>query len=149
MQGFLVESDISIVNLISLIMGVRDNIAALQHGSLRVKRSPLLSVLIHHSSGIKYNGVRGLAIWHCVRSFLQPDDLPVCKFTAIVHERHCPNGSTDIPWAPSWLLDLATVDFDLNSMRACEAAEERDLHVWNHRRSVNYQAFYRDEFIGI
>jgi hypothetical protein len=57
MQGFLVESDISIAHLISLIMGVRDNIAALQHGSLRVKRSPLLSVLIHHSSGVKYDSI--------------------------------------------------------------------------------------------
>src|SRR6267154_3413275 len=90
-----------------------------------------------------------LAIGHRIGSLLQPDDLPVCKFTAVVHEGHRPYTSTNVSWAPSWLFDFATVDFDLDGMRAGEAAEEGNLHVWNHRRGTNDQAFYRDELVGI
>jgi hypothetical protein len=95
------------------------------------------------------DGVRCLTIRDRIRRFLQPNDLSVGEFAAVVDEGHGTDGATDISWAASGFFDLASVDFHLHSVLAGEAAEEGYFHVWNDGGCANDETFDAHELVGV
>ena len=93
--------------------------------------------------------MRSLAIGYGIGSFLQPDNLPVGKFTTIVNKRHGTDCTTNISWTASWFIDFTSIDFDLLGMVASETAEEGDFHVRDNRGRSNDKTLDTDEFVGI
>jgi hypothetical protein len=76
---------------------------------------------------------RCLPIWDHVGRLLQLDNLAVCNLAAVVDQRQCADGCADVARARNRLVDLTAVDFDLDGVVTCEAAEKGDFHTRNDR----------------
>ena len=66
-----------------------------------------------------------------------------------MYERHRANGCTDVARTTARFFDLAAVDFDLDSMGAGEAPEERHFHVWDDGSGADDETLDADELVGI
>ncbi len=83
----------------------------------------------------------GLTIRYSVWGFLQSYGLSIREFAAVVDQGHRPNGRADFPGTATRFVDFASVDFDLDSMVACETTEEGDFHVWDDGGGADDQSF--------
>jgi hypothetical protein len=72
-----------------------------------------------------------------VGCFLKANHLTVRKLAAVVDEGHRADGGTNVAGTPGGLFDFAAINFDLHGMRAGEAPEKGDFHVWNDWRRAN------------
>ena len=66
-----------------------------------------------------------------------------------MHKRERAHGSADVAWATRGLGYFSAVDFDLDRVRAGEAAEEGDFHIGDDGGGANDEAFDRDELICV
>ena len=93
--------------------------------------------------------MRGLAVGNSVWRLLQADDLTVGKFATVVDERHGANGPAYVSRTTRRFVDLAAVDLGLDSVVACETAEEGDFHVRNDWCCTDDQAFNAHQLVSV
>jgi hypothetical protein len=93
--------------------------------------------------------VRRLTIRNSVGRFLQADYLTVRKLAAVVHEGHRADGGTHIAGTPRWLFDFAAVDLDLHGVRAGEAPEKGNFHIWDDGCRADNEAFNAYQLVGV
>lgn len=93
--------------------------------------------------------MRRLTIGNRIWGLLKANDLSVRELASVVDERHRTHGSTDVTRAAGRFVDLATVDFDLDGVRAGETTEEGSFHVGDDGRGADDETFDADEFVRV